>query len=283
MYKYRKLYVVFHHDQLHFGEILAATTKGTAEHINLLQHHFGSQQTHLPFVNNHDCWSKNSIIHLHSLLHLLHLMGGVEQQRSTWILNTCWRPVQGLREGRSVSELVLYLAKHAYVTVKYECCWLQAEYHCMNALYLCSVAGNVLLTSTVEEDGRWFPCEGEMVTFICDVIGSLSLQWDSQRIRQDPIIFSIDPAAPVVVSRSSFIATITSIARSGSSSNSTSTLQVNALRTFARNDTTVECRNWLGVNESSRFTVAGISVINISKFTLPYSGCYLIVVSSLSV
>ena len=135
-------------------------------------------------------------------------------------------------------------------------------YYYMNALYLCSVAGNVLLTSTVEEDRRGFACEGEMVTFTCRVIGSLSLQWDSQLIRQDPIIFSIDPVAPVVVSRSSFIATLTSVTRSGSSSNFTSTLQVNASRTFARSDTTVECRNQLGVNESSRFTATGITMMD---------------------
>ena len=127
---------------------------------------------------------------------------------------------------------------------------------------ICSVAGNVMLTSTIEEDGRQFACEGEMVTFTCQVIGSLSVQWHGPLVRQDPIIFSIDPAAPVVISRSSFIATLTSITRSGSNSNFTSTLQVNSSRTFARSDTTVECRNRLGVNESSRFTVAGITMIN---------------------
>ena len=125
-----------------------------------------------------------------------------------------------------------------------------------------------------------------MVTFTCQVNGSLSLQWHGPLISQDPIvfsidpaapvvvsrsplisqdqiIFSIDPAAPVVVSRSSFIATLTSITRSGSNSDFTSTLQVNASRRFARSDTTVECRNQLGVNESSRFTVAGITMLNI--------------------
>ena len=121
----------------------------------------------------------------------------------------------------------------------------------------------MVLTSTVEQNGRQFACEREMVTFTCQVNGSLSLQWHGPLISQDPIVFSIDPAAPVVVSRSSFIATLTSITRSGSNSDFTSTLQVNTSRRFARSDTTVECRNQLGVNGSSRFTVAGITMMNI--------------------
>ena len=118
-----------------------------------------------------------------------------------------------------------------------------------------SVAGNVMLTSTVEEDARQFACEGEMVTFTCQVIGSLSLQWRSPLIRQ--IGFTTDPADPMSVSRSPFIATLTNIARSGIDTNFTSTLQVNALKSYARSDTTVECRNLQGVIEVSRFTVAG--------------------------
>ena len=118
-----------------------------------------------------------------------------------------------------------------------------------------SVAGNVMLTSTVEEDARQFACEGEMVTFTCQVIGSLSLQWRSPLIRQ--IGFTTDPADPMSVSRPPFIATLTNVARSGIDTNFTSTLQVNALKSYVRNDTTVECRNLQGVTEVSRFTVAG--------------------------
>ena len=70
-----------------------------------------------------------------------------------------------------------------------------------------SVAGNVMLTSTVEEDARHFACEEEMVTFTCQVIGSLSLQWRSPLIHQ--IGFTTDPADPVSVSRPPFIATLT--------------------------------------------------------------------------
>ena len=120
-----------------------------------------------------------------------------------------------------------------------------------------SVAGNVVLTSTVEENGRQFACEGEMVTFTCQVNRSFSLQWYSPLIRL--IVYTTRLDDPVVVSRSPFIATRTSIARSGFNSNFTSTLQVTASRAFTRNDTTVECRNQPGVNMSSRFTVAGDS------------------------
>ena len=103
------------------------------------------------------------------------------------------------------------------------------------------VAGNVLLTSTVVEYGRQFACEGEVVTFTCQVNRSLSLQWHSPLIHE--IIYSTRLDDPVVVSRSPFIATRTSIARDGLNTNFTSTLQVIASRAFARINTTVECRN----------------------------------------
>ena len=119
------------------------------------------------------------------------------------------------------------------------------------------VAGNVVLTSTVVEYGRQFACEGEVVTFTCQVNRSLSLQWHSPLIRE--IIYSTRLDDPVVVSRSPFIATRTSIARDGLNTNFTSTLQVTASRAFARINTTVECRNQQGVSMSSRFTVAGNS------------------------
>lgn len=72
-----------------------------------------------------------------------------------------------------------------------------------------SVAGNVILTSTVEENGRQYACEGEVVTFICQVIRSFSLQWDSPLIRS--ISFTSDPVN-TVFSRSRFTATLTSTA-----------------------------------------------------------------------
>jgi len=119
-----------------------------------------------------------------------------------------------------------------------------------------SLAGNVVLTSTVIEDERQFACEGEMVTFTCQVIGSASLQWHSPLICQ--IVYTIRTTDPVV-SMPPFTATLTSIAGSGINSNFTSTLQVTASRMFAWTNTTVECRNQPGVNMSSRFTVAGNS------------------------
>ena len=118
-----------------------------------------------------------------------------------------------------------------------------------------SVAGNVMLTSTVEENGRQFACDGERVTFTCQVIGSFSLQWDSPLII--PISFTSNPVN-TVSSRFPFIATLTSTAGSGFNRNLTSTLQVTALNSFRRSDTTVVCRNQVRVNQTSRFTVAGM-------------------------
>ena len=112
-----------------------------------------------------------------------------------------------------------------------------------------------MLTSTVVADGRQFACEGEMVAFTCQVFGTLSLQWDSPLF--PGIIFPAGSTAPSSTLISPFNATLTSIAGSGINTNYTSTLQVNALRRFRRNDTTVVCRNQLRVTEESRFTVAG--------------------------
>ena len=120
-----------------------------------------------------------------------------------------------------------------------------------------SVAGNVVLTSTVEENGRQFACEGEMVTFTCHVLRSIFLQWKNPLIRQTPVIFVTGFTAPVSFLRPPFIATLTSIAGIGLNTNFTSTLQVNASKTFAKNQTTVQCRNQQHVTEESRFTVAG--------------------------
>ena len=92
-----------------------------------------------------------------------------------------------------------------------------------------------------------------MVTFTCHVVGSITLQWDSPLIF--PIIFSASSTVPQI--SNPFIATLTSIAGIGVNSNFTSTLQVNASRAFARNQTTVECRSQQNVNESSSFKVAG--------------------------
>ena len=97
--------------------------------------------------------------------------------------------------------------------------------------------------------GRQFACDREIVTFTCQVIGSASLPL----IRQ--VVYNICNTDPVV-SMPPFTATLTSIARSGTYSNFTSTLQVTASRMFARSDTTVQCRNQPSVNMSSQFAVA---------------------------
>ena len=120
-----------------------------------------------------------------------------------------------------------------------------------------SVAGNVVLTSTVEENGRQFACKGEMVTFTCQVFKSVFLNWNSPLIHQTPIVFVSGSTALVSTSRTPFIATLTSIAGIGLNTNFTSTLQVNASRTFAKNQTTVQCRNHRRVTKESKFTVAG--------------------------
>ena len=135
-----------------------------------------------------------------------------------------------------------------------------------------SVAGNVVLNSTVEENGRQFACEGEMVTFTCQVVRSLSLQWDSPLI--SPISFTSDPVN-TTSSMSPFTATVTSTAGSGSNRNLTSTLQVTALSSLGRSDTTVVCRNQGRVNQTSRFTVAGNSVRADYKMQEKGAMCYI--------
>ena len=114
-----------------------------------------------------------------------------------------------------------------------------------------------MLTSTVEENGRQFACNGEMVTFTCQVFRSVFLKWNSPLIHQTPIVFVSGFTALVSTSRPLFTATLTSIAGIGLDTNFTSTLQVNASRTFAKNDTSVGCRNLQRVTEESKFTVAG--------------------------
>ena len=111
------------------------------------------------------------------------------------------------------------------------------------------------MTSSVEENGRQYACDGEIVTFTCQIIRSFSLQWDSPLIT--PISFTSDPVN-TMSSMSPFTTTLTSTAGSGFNRNLTSTLQVTALSSFGRSDTTVVCRNQLRVNQTSRFTVAGM-------------------------
>ena len=119
-----------------------------------------------------------------------------------------------------------------------------------------SVAGNVMLTSTVEENGRQYACNGEMVIFTCHVLRSVFLQWNSPLICQTPFVFVTGFTAPLSLLTPPFTTTLTSIAGIGLNTNFTSILQVNASRIFGKNDTDVLCRNLQGIGEESKFTVS---------------------------
>lgn len=118
-----------------------------------------------------------------------------------------------------------------------------------------SVAGNLVLNSSVEASGRQFPCDGELVIFTCKVTRSNSLQWNSPTISS--ITYVTSSTTPIFTSRLPFFATLTSIAGIGPNTNFTSTLQVNASKTFQKADATVECRNQQQDSREASFTVAG--------------------------
>ena len=126
--------------------------------------------------------------------------------------------------------------------------------HCTHA-DSCSFAGNVVLNSSVAASRRRFACEGELVIFTCEVVGSNSLEWNSPLI--SPITYVTRSTAPTSTSRPPFFATLSSIAGDGLNTNFTSTLQVNASRTFQQADTTVECNNQQQESKEANFTVAG--------------------------
>lgn len=121
-----------------------------------------------------------------------------------------------------------------------------------DTFFLSTVAGNVLLESSVVESGRQFACDGELITFTCEVFGSISLQWRNELI--NPITFLSSDNAPVTLSRPPFFATLTSRVGSGIDANFTSTLQVNASRNSSQS---VECRNQQQVSRELNFTTAG--------------------------
>lgn len=125
----------------------------------------------------------------------------------------------------------------------------------MHYFILLTVEGNVLLTSSLE--GRRFACDGELITFTCQVVGSSSFQWNSPRIASNPIIFLSGDPTGVPTPRQPFLATLTSVLGSGFDANFTSTLQVNASRMFSQAGTTVQCRNQQQNSEQSNFTAAG--------------------------
>ena len=103
------------------------------------------------------------------------------------------------------------------------------------------VAGNVVLSSSVADNGRRYACGGEIVLFTCQVIGSLYLEWNSPLVTS--ITYTVGDTPPAFMPRPPFFATLTSVTRAGLNTNFSSTLQVNASRTFQRTDTIIQCRN----------------------------------------
>lgn len=105
------------------------------------------------------------------------------------------------------------------------------------------IAGQLVLNSSVTESGRQFSCDGERVTFTCQVVGSSILQWNSPSISNNPITYIAGLTPPASTPRQGFLATLTSIAGGGANTNFTSTLEVTASREFPQNVTTVQCSN----------------------------------------
>jgi len=106
----------------------------------------------------------------------------------------------------------------------------------------------VLLDSSIG-DSRQFACDGELVTFTCQVFLSDILEWNSPLIA--PIRFSSTDMLQSV-RREPFLATLTSVVGTALEANITATLQVNASRMILPPNTTVECSS-----EESDFTTAG--------------------------
>ena len=117
------------------------------------------------------------------------------------------------------------------------------------------IIGQLVLNSSVTESGRQFACDGERVTFTCQVVGSSILQWNSPSISNNPITYRAGLMPPVTTSRQGFLATLTTIAGGGASTNFTSTLEVNASMEFPQNVTTVQCSNQEDAMKAN-FTVA---------------------------
>ena len=116
-----------------------------------------------------------------------------------------------------------------------------------------SVAGHLTLSYNVEESGRQFACDGELVIFTCEVNGSSALEWNSPSFSEAPISYTAVSSAPTTISRPpAFSATLTSITGVGSNKDFISTLQVNA-----SNDTTVQCNDQQQESREANLTVSG--------------------------
>ena len=115
-----------------------------------------------------------------------------------------------------------------------------------------SVPGHLTLSSNVAESGRQFACDGELVTFTCEVNGSFALEWNSPSISENPITYTAGFTVPGNTSRPPFFATLISITGVGSNTDFISTLQVNA-----SNDTTVQCSDQKQEFREENITVSG--------------------------
>ena len=120
-----------------------------------------------------------------------------------------------------------------------------------------TAADNVVLTSSVMDDGRRFACPNELVTFTCQLNEAVILQWNSPLI-SNSIIYQSTDEAPLSTPSSPFFATLTNRTGSGTA-NFTSTLQVNASRDFSSTDATVECRNQASDSKQLNFSTPGIN------------------------
>ena len=123
-----------------------------------------------------------------------------------------------------------------------------------NTVYLL-LTGNVELSSSVIE-GRQFTCPGELVTFTCQVFGSISLKWQFRFGAS--ITYTTTNTPPDVITLSSFEANLTSISMGdiATNSNITSTLRM----TEPMDAVSVQCLSTQD-NETEAFKETGYQVV----------------------
>ena len=127
-----------------------------------------------------------------------------------------------------------------------------------NFCYLFSVmASNILLTGNVKlsssvDEGRQFTCPGDLVTFTCQVFGSISLKW--QFSQSGSITYTNTSTLSDVIRQGSFEANLTLVSSGdiATSPNITSTLRM----TESMDAVSVQCLSTQD-NETESFTVAG--------------------------
>ena len=107
-----------------------------------------------------------------------------------------------------------------------------------------------MLTSTVKESGRQFACDGEQVTFTCQVVRSFSLEWRSSHL--NPITYTANDMPPSPRTQDPFEANLTFLSRASVDSNITSTLRM----TRFNDAVSVQCLSTQD-NETEAFTETG--------------------------